>query len=56
MKKRDLEKRFKKAGWSFLRSGGNHDVWTNGVDVVAIPRHNEINERLAQSLIKKWNL
>lgn len=56
MKKRDLEKKLKKAGWMFLRSGGDHDVWTNGEDIEAIPRHREINERLAKAIIKKHNL
>ena len=52
MKKRDLENKFKKAGWQFLRNGGDHDIWTNGTDVEAIPRHREVNERLAQGLLK----
>ncbi|MBR5584514.1 MAG: type II toxin-antitoxin system HicA family toxin [Lachnospiraceae bacterium] len=56
MKRRDLENKFKKAGWQFLRSGGDHDIWTNGKDVEAIPRHRELNERLAKALIKKWGL
>jgi mRNA interferase HicA len=56
MKKRDLENKFKKAGWQFLRNGGDHDIWTNGTDVEAIPRHREVNERLAKGLIKKWGL
>lgn len=56
MKKRDLEKLFKKAGWKFLRNGGDHDIWTNGKDVESIPRHREVNERLAKALIKKWGL
>ncbi|WP_314062516.1 type II toxin-antitoxin system HicA family toxin [uncultured Vagococcus sp.] len=56
MKKRDLENKFKKKGWSILRSGGKHDIWSNGNATEQIPRHREINERLAQSLIKKWGL
>lgn len=56
MKKRDLEKKLKKAGWSFLRSGADHDIWTNGDDIEAVPRHREINERLAKAIVKKWGL
>jgi len=52
MKKRDLEKQLKKLGWWFLREGGNHEVWTNGKENVALPRHAEINERLALAIIK----
>ena len=47
MKKRDLENPLRKQGWRFLRHGGKHDVWTDGEREEAIPRHREINERLA---------
>ena len=53
MKRRELEKRLKKAGWYLLRHGGNHDVWTDGDRQEAIPRHNEINERLARSILRR---
>lgn len=56
MKRRDLEKLFQKNGWYFLRAGGNHDIYTNGVNKEQIPRHKEINEKLAQAIIKKWGL
>lgn len=56
MKKRDLEKLLKNNGWYLLRSGGNHDIYTNGVETEPIPRHNEVNERLAQSIIKRRGL
>ena len=52
VKKRDLEKELKNLGWWLLREGGNHEVWTNGKENVAIPRHSEINERLAKAIIK----
>lgn len=53
MKKRDLEKTLRGLGWRFLRPGGNHDIWTNGVDTEPVPRHNEVNEYLAKKIIKK---
>ncbi|MBI3535519.1 MAG: type II toxin-antitoxin system HicA family toxin [Deltaproteobacteria bacterium] len=53
MKKRDLEKILKTMGWSFLREGGNHEIWTNGVDTEAVPRHSEINENTAKGIIKR---
>lgn len=56
MKRRELEKKLKKAGWRFLRSGADHDIWTNGKDIEPIPRHNEINERLAKAILKKRGL
>ena len=52
VKKRDLEKALKDLGWWFLREGGNHEVWTNGKDTIAIPRHSEVNERLARGILK----
>jgi len=56
MKRRDLEKLFKDNGWYFLRSGGNHDVYTNGTDTEMIPRHKEVNEKLAKAIIKRRGL
>ncbi len=38
------------------REGGNHTVYTNGEKNEVIPRHGEINEKLAKALIKKHNL
>lgn len=52
MKKRDLERKLSELGWSFLRHGGKHDTWTNGKIQNFIPRHPEINENLARSIIK----
>jgi mRNA interferase HicA len=43
-------------GWHFLRHGTRHDIYTDGLNEEEIPRHKEINERLAQDLIKKWGL
>lgn len=56
MKQRDLIKRFEKAGFKFVRHGGNHDVYKRGTDEETIPRHSEINEKLARGLLKKWGL
>ena len=56
MKRKDLIKLFEQKGWMLAREGGNHSVYTNGKEVEASPRHNEVNERLAKALIKKHNL
>jgi mRNA interferase HicA len=37
----------------FSRHGGNHDVWTNGEREEAIPRHRDINERLALAILRR---
>jgi len=56
MKQRDLIKKFEKAGWWLLKHGSNHDIYTNGIDIEPVPRHREINERLAQAIIKRRGL
>ncbi|MBR2071470.1 MAG: type II toxin-antitoxin system HicA family toxin [Phascolarctobacterium sp.] len=56
MKRRELLKLFKNAGWYFLRNGANHEIYTDGKNQEAIPRHSDVNERLARALIKKWGL
>ena len=54
MKNRDLILKLKKNGCVFLRHGGNHDWYHNPKTNVCqpIPRHREINERLARKIIK----
>lgn len=56
MKRRELIKLFEKSGCHLKRDGGNHEIWTNDVKTEEIPRHREINEMLAQYLIKKHGL
>ena len=56
MKRKDLIKRLERNGWFFKRNGGNHDLYTDGYRVEPIPRHSEINERLAQDSVKKLGL
>ena len=53
MKRQELESKLKKRGGWFHRHGGNHDICTNGERQEPIPRHNEINERLARSVLRK---
>jgi predicted RNA binding protein YcfA (HicA-like mRNA interferase family) len=56
MKRKDLIKIFERNGWYFKRSGGNHDIYTNGKECEPISRQKEINEILAQKIIKRRNL
>ncbi len=53
VKKIVLEKELKKLGFTFLREGGSHEVWSNGTKSVTIPRHREINEYTAKAIIKQ---
>lgn len=56
MKQKDLIKLLEKNGWWKQREGGNHIIYTNGKEHEAIPRHKELNERLAKSIVKRWGL
>jgi mRNA interferase HicA len=53
MKRRELEERLKEAGWYLARHGSRHDVWTEGERQEPIPRHREINERLARAILRR---
>lgn len=58
MKRRDIDKALKKAGWT-ITPGGNHDIATNpqkpGVKI-PIPRHREIKEYLAKGILEDAGL
>lgn len=56
MKRRDLIKRLEDGGFVFERHGSNHDVYARGGEKEEIPRHKEIDERLAKAIIKRRNL
>lgn len=56
MKQRDLIKKLEAAGFEFSRHGGNHDIYKRGSDEEKIPRHREVNERLAKAILRKWGL
>ncbi len=44
MKRKDLIRELEKLNWYFKRHGGNHDVWTNGLDIEPVERHNELSK------------
>ena len=54
VRRRDLEQALRKLGWRFLRHGAKHDVWidSDGECTEAIPRHREINEKLARAILR----
>lgn len=52
VKKRDLERELTKLGWYLKRHGNKHDRWTDGEMYETVPRHNEIDEELAQKILK----
>lgn len=56
LKQRDLIKKLESIGFRFEKHGGNHDIYSRGKDLEQIPRHKEINERLARAILRKWGL
>ena len=56
MRRRDLIKLFEANGWWLLRNGANHDIYTNGQKSEPIPRHSEIKEQFAKSIIRRQGL
>ena len=53
MKRSILIKKIEAAGFVFIRHGGAHDIYGNGRTQLVIPRHKEINEQLANAIIRK---
>ena len=56
MKRKDLIKKLESAGFCFLRHGGCHDIYVRGYEIEQVPRHKEINEKLAKAILRKWDL
>ena len=55
MKRRDLIKTIEDGGAVFIRHGGKHDWYQNPKTKMAqpVPRHTEIKEFVAKSIIRK---
>lgn len=56
MKRRDLIKKLKDAGFVLARNGANHDVYVRGNVTEPVPRHSEIPEGLAKSILRRNNI
>ncbi len=56
MKRNELIKRLEADGFTFDRHGSNHDLYVKGNVKETIPRHNEIDERLAKAILKRNGL
>ena len=56
MKQRDLVKKLEDSGFVFERHGSNHYVYVRGMDREEVPRHKEIDERLAKAILKRRGL
>lgn len=56
MKQRDLIKKLESVGFQFERHGSNHDIYVRGNEIEQVPRHKELNEKLAKAILRKWGL
>lgn len=57
MKRRDLIKRLEAAGYRKRRDEGDHTVYAkDGGRAIAVPRHREVNEITAKSILKTAGL
>ncbi len=53
MKRRELERQLRDLGWTLVRHGRKHDVWSDAERQEAVPRHVEINEKLAIAILMR---
>lgn len=54
MKVRDLIKALEGAGYRLHRNGSEHDIYVKkGARPIPVPRHREINENTAQTILKQ---
>lgn len=56
MKRKDLIDLMEQDGWRLKRHGSSHDVYSKGNSTEIVPRHREINEKLANAIIRRWGL
>ena len=56
VKQRDLVNKLMTVGFVFERHGGNHDIYRRGSQIEKVPRHKEINEKLARAILRKWGI
>ena len=55
VKRQELEAGPRALGWYFVKHGGSHDLWAHSQRIrkLAVPRHKEIKEHLARSLLRQ---
>ena len=57
MKRRDLIQQLEAAGFRKMRDDGDHTVYTKpGFPIIVVPRHREVNELTARSILKTAGL
>ena len=56
MKAEDLKRLLRKNGAFFEREGSNHEVWKKGNKTAPVPRHREILESTAKTILKQLGI
>lgn len=57
MKRRDLVRQLEASGYRIIRDEGDHTVYQKpGARPVSVPRHREINENTAKSILRAAGL
>lgn len=51
-----LDSAIRKGGFVLKRHGNDHDIYVRGEEEEQIPRHREVNERLAKAILRRWGL
>ena len=51
MKRADLTKKLEDGGFVFDRHGSSHDIYIRGNAKETIPRHRDVDERLAKAIL-----
>jgi mRNA interferase HicA len=53
VKRRDLIRYLEENGFSLVREGGNHSIYTNGAKVVPVKRHKQLDRITANEICKE---
>jgi len=56
VKRSDLVKYFEQNGFTLLREGAKHSIYSNGVKTVPVKRHRLLDRITANALCKQANL
>ena len=51
VKYKELTKKLVKLGWRLKKQGKKHEIWSDGEFTIPVPRHKEINENTAKSIL-----
>jgi len=56
VKQKELIKKLEDGGFIFERHGHKHDIYVRGIEREEVPRHRDIDERLAKAILKRRGL